>query len=912
MASNFLAPTLGGGAAAFEQPVQQAPSALSAFADIASNVFSSGASERAPTQDELFGQAWLAYQDNLGLAYDRDNPQQLQGALIGFTQANPQFTSQAVGFGNAAGLELITHEARQVSFDQEIVGSEAYQAQRALYELTQPELTEEQVHQMAFTSVMTKQATDARITNSQTNETNNWLDIEDAYVARAVELNETFRTVVAAINEDQVITPEEAQAARELYRGQIGNLQRPAGVSTEDWDDFQTGYVTPLGTIFDGVLSLEGNLNEDMKGSLDQILAKAVSQGKLPPTLLIQFQAGTDGSYTALTNLLNNAMTGGNVGAQRFLENYRQMLGMSYDELLDWVTEFEFQDTSYLDRIDTTSFSDNPQVRRDSLLASRSIVSGPPEQAVVGLIETTERLNTLTSEVLQPSDFNKIFNRGFYEAINQVNEVNPVIGAELGRKTRDSISQQLATATVAMQNQAQASGFSLNPDGTITVIPERMSSSMQTMVETHWGGDWDAAFRDGGRIPSGGLAGQTLTEFRQYADLYRALGEGAKFISAANKAMEGLREAMPQVFPTDDPVIPDVSEISTGLGGMQGLIDRTESAGDYDALWQHSNQRGGAFSNVRVSEMTLGELREFSNLRGQYGQYVVNTNDGVLSTPMGRYQFVHTTLFEVAEQMGLSDDTVFTPAVQDAMFAHRVKWRLSLASTMEGKMEQLRNEWAGFSNVDDVSDAELVMAIEGFQRGTPIAESTLPPVGEGEDISRPPRRQIQEDAVDDVERPPRRVVAQYTTAEDTESEQSISNIDLIKESEGLRLDAYLPTPNDVWTIGYGHTKGVTRGMSITGEQAEKFLREDITWVEDVLNTAVTVPLNQNQYDALGSFVFNLGGTNFRNSTLLRKLNQGDYQGAADQLPRWNKQKGKVLRGLTIRRAEERRLFLEKE
>ena len=143
----------------------------------------------------------------------------------------------------------------------------------------------------------------------------------------------------------------------------------------------------------------------------------------------------------------------------------------------------------------------------------------------------------------------------------------------------------------------------------------------------------------------------------------------------------------------------------------------------------------------------------------------------------------------------------------------------------------------------------------------------------------------------------------------------ISNKDLIKESEGLRLKAYLPTPHDVWTIGWGHTKGVRPWMTITKEQAEQYLTEDLEWVEEVLRTQVKVPLNQNQYDALASFVFNLGGTNFANSTLLRKLNAGDYKGAADEFPKWNKQRQKngkmvALAGLTKRREEERNLFLE--
>lgn len=142
----------------------------------------------------------------------------------------------------------------------------------------------------------------------------------------------------------------------------------------------------------------------------------------------------------------------------------------------------------------------------------------------------------------------------------------------------------------------------------------------------------------------------------------------------------------------------------------------------------------------------------------------------------------------------------------------------------------------------------------------------------------------------------------------------VERIDLIKKHEGLRLKAYLPTPYDVWTIGYGHTSTAYEGMVITEKKAEKLLRADLKWVRDVLAKEVKVPITQEQYDALASFVFNLGGANFRNSTLLRKLNAYDYVGAADEFLRWNKQRqgGRmvVLLGLTKRRTEERALFLE--
>ncbi|WP_312669742.1 lysozyme [Stutzerimonas nitrititolerans] len=132
-------------------------------------------------------------------------------------------------------------------------------------------------------------------------------------------------------------------------------------------------------------------------------------------------------------------------------------------------------------------------------------------------------------------------------------------------------------------------------------------------------------------------------------------------------------------------------------------------------------------------------------------------------------------------------------------------------------------------------------------------------------------------------------------------------IDLIKRFEGLRLAAY-DDGVGVQTIGYGHTAGVKAGMAITAEQAVQFLREDLHSAESDIDRLVTVHLCQHQFDALASLVFNIGGTAFRDSTLLRKLNAGDYAGAAIQFDRWVHGGGKILPGLVKRRAAERAMF----
>ncbi|WP_455475697.1 lysozyme [Bartonella sp. B17] len=135
---------------------------------------------------------------------------------------------------------------------------------------------------------------------------------------------------------------------------------------------------------------------------------------------------------------------------------------------------------------------------------------------------------------------------------------------------------------------------------------------------------------------------------------------------------------------------------------------------------------------------------------------------------------------------------------------------------------------------------------------------------------------------------------------------------LIKQWEGLRLQSYQDAIG-VWTIGYGHTNAageplVRKGMSITEKVAEDILFQDLKQFEKVVEQAVVVPLTDEQFAALVSFCYNVGTTAFCNSTLLRKLNKGDYEAVPFELQRWTKAGGKRLQGLVNRRAAEAGLW----
>lgn len=143
---------------------------------------------------------------------------------------------------------------------------------------------------------------------------------------------------------------------------------------------------------------------------------------------------------------------------------------------------------------------------------------------------------------------------------------------------------------------------------------------------------------------------------------------------------------------------------------------------------------------------------------------------------------------------------------------------------------------------------------------------------------------------------------------------SQKGVDFIKSHEALRLKAYQDSKG-VWTIGWGHTKGVKPGDVITRAQAEQFIRDDLAWVERVLNADLVSGrdnpiVTQNEYDALCSLVFNIGSQAYLDSTVRRKIKQGDKMGAAHAFGMWIYSNHKIAPGLIPRRDAERRLFLQ--
>ena len=136
---------------------------------------------------------------------------------------------------------------------------------------------------------------------------------------------------------------------------------------------------------------------------------------------------------------------------------------------------------------------------------------------------------------------------------------------------------------------------------------------------------------------------------------------------------------------------------------------------------------------------------------------------------------------------------------------------------------------------------------------------------------------------------------------------SENGLELIKKFEGCETTAYQDSVG-VWTIGFGHTKGVEEGQTCSIEDAESMLADEMDEYEGYINNMVKVELQQHEFDALVAWVYNLGPTNLGESTMLKVLNGGQFDRVPDEMNRWTRAGGEILEGLVRRRQAESLMF----
>jgi len=145
---------------------------------------------------------------------------------------------------------------------------------------------------------------------------------------------------------------------------------------------------------------------------------------------------------------------------------------------------------------------------------------------------------------------------------------------------------------------------------------------------------------------------------------------------------------------------------------MIGILNRVE-ASSYDTLYNNAENKSDTFKGTKVSTKTLGELYDFTKSGGEYDKYTKGIrNSTVKATPLGKYQIVGATLKAAAKALGLEDNTVFTPEIQDKIFIYLLEQRLKKGGTLAEKRNQLRAEWEGLKNVSDTELDEAIQSLE--------------------------------------------------------------------------------------------------------------------------------------------------------------------------------------------------------
>ncbi len=752
-----LAPVLSGGAASFERPTQQGGSYFEAAANLL-NFFgqaSEPATPRQPTQDELFGQAWNDAIAQAGISLDPSNPSyrtNLRGFAARFNQAYPEYASQVNAQLGLAGLDntltvpqqaASATESAILEFTSTPVGQIAYAS--AVQAATRDDgsvdeglMTERLVSayqqelgmQVGFEELR-RQAETVQMNDqmASTLSTQAW----DIYKPQAENIvDDAFielRNIVTAMRADpggQVQIPEELAMQFGLstttinannfvpfltqYRSALqrtlrdglyaradvdSSMLRPA---TNEWYD---EVLAPLDALiasgangFDNATQvLDNTIATQDLATLREIratepqLARAIDLARvMPPEMRLPIFSAVQGLgiNEAAVNYVLNTLSADVATTER----QGRLDDMSRDERANAVTVAEAV---------LAQGTTDPLVVGN---ATTDFLYGVGDQYMGLDIWTGRLLNNATAiseRISQDPEFAQSFTRSIQADLNMTiqqlrNEMNAYPGAVLNI---NEDGQAYVTVDEAAINRI------LDGRGLGTIDRAQAFDDMMNVASTAAQNPLLSTYNT--KLGTLGQFGNVSTEIldafvMENQNLLPVDGAGGEPSGGGGIAQGGSRATNP----------------NQGGTNLISLVDRTEGGGDYDTLFSFSNREGGAFAGTRVSQMTIGELINFAN--GDYGNWSVGQL-GYKATPMGRYQFVGSTLEATARAMGLSNDTVFTPEVQDAMFAHKVAERLRSADTMEGKIAALRAEWHGFNSV---SDEELASAINSFEGGEPL------------------------------------------------------------------------------------------------------------------------------------------------------------------------------------------------
>jgi L-fucose mutarotase/ribose pyranase (RbsD/FucU family) len=583
--------------------------------------------------------------------------------------------------------------------------------------------TEEQLMEYALGQESQMAAMENEIARSKTEASYKWTTQSEAAYGGAVDTftNTIFGGMATTVAQGGRVGPQEIANVQAQWAQLKLNLTRPSGVSDDQWKAIQ-----------DKINAVDATLTAFEKAGSNEVLLNEITSAFARS--MIEQGEGSPESYAAAMVAIKDQTTLLNL-AQGKVEQYLMETGKSLNLKVttsDMFGHIVSDQGSVIEADPNALLTDIPpdiksrlsettiQQVYDGLNASGQL-AGIVKPADLNRPEAREQftensvtigavlMNNKENEFLSESFLKQLVgNPQFIGNIKALDAIDP----EAATVARTYVRSGLNTEKARQQRNLEAieanlgvtwngSTYVLDPQALMTKNgwTKQQADGFVAWVGKTYGGDLKKLANGLVPMPEG-------MPF-QPVGLNQAF-ERRGAINVIDQTMKALE--VPVEAPQGQAGALDATSATAPTGSVTAqLLDKFEGGGDYNALFGFANREGGPFAGTNVSQMTIGELKAFAD--GEYADYS-RKQLGYKATPMGRYQFVGSTLSAVAQRMGLPDDTVFSPEVQDQMFVFHAQEVMD-GKSPAGKRAALRGTWEGLRNASDAELDQMIAEIEG-------------------------------------------------------------------------------------------------------------------------------------------------------------------------------------------------------
>lgn len=498
--------------------------------------------------------------------------------------------------------------------DTELMKSPDYAGAYSLVQAQNPNASPDQIHQLALGNVKKKSANAFAISQIEQQKVVDWLDVEQVYVDKAQLAGNDIIALLGSADSDRIITPEEAASIRKAYMNNFGNTQKPAGVDDARWATYKAGYIEPITATVEAAIGLgQSGEAQDVNRALTMIIKKAVSQDKLPPSLLAGLAQGPDGKWANAMSVLQAAQSNPELQGD-FLKNYNLVLTGSMSDLMGLVQEFPEKTPEDFNKVDLTNYKAMaPEDKEKALLATPSAIgsaSGDPGFLAMNAYDIAAKVEALDTVALKPTTLSRVFNPSYFKAIDKIYKDNPVVGLDLADRTVRAVASQKAAVTQAFVARAAQRGLIIENGELKPDLNDPRSKRAQDYVDKVFGGSWDKAAAAKG-VPEGGLTRSSgsagYVDYVGFMSYKNTLKEETALFTSVSKQLDILQKSLPKAeeevvaggggsgseststsaTPIGDKLGIDFSALEAENGLPQGWLERTayiESGGDPDAV----------------------------------------------------------------------------------------------------------------------------------------------------------------------------------------------------------------------------------------------------------------------------------------------------------------------------------------